>query len=112
MHTLLGIELKVGRRRFACPDLSSARYMRVFARIGCSRFAMPYDITKLSGIADEMEMSWHKTLLQIRSAEPEGTKGYTRLRSLAVREMRDEILKIGAGELMPAFPKSTKQRRD
>jgi hypothetical protein len=110
MHTLLGIELKVGRRRFACPDLASARYMQVFARIGCGRFAMPYDITRISGIADEMEVSWHKTLLQIRSAEPEGTKGYGRLRSLVVREMREEILTIGAGELMPGFARSTKQK--
>ncbi|HEY2846962.1 MAG TPA: hypothetical protein VGI80_04035, partial [Pyrinomonadaceae bacterium] len=37
-YTLLGIELKIGKRRFACPDLSTARYMRVFARIGCKEF--------------------------------------------------------------------------
>ncbi|MEO7672752.1 MAG: hypothetical protein ABIU09_01575, partial [Pyrinomonadaceae bacterium] len=34
LHTLLGIELKVGKRRFSCPDLATARYLRVFARIG------------------------------------------------------------------------------
>src|SRR5438128_2356047 len=41
-YTLLGIDLKVGRRRFACPDLATARYLRVFARAGCSEFAIPY----------------------------------------------------------------------
>src|SRR5256885_11170667 len=31
-HTLLGIELKVGRHRMLCPDLATARYLAVFAR--------------------------------------------------------------------------------
>ncbi|HEV2903424.1 MAG TPA: hypothetical protein VGW32_00150 [Pyrinomonadaceae bacterium] len=44
-HTLLGIELKVGRRRMLCPDLATARYLSVFARIGCLAVAIPYDIT-------------------------------------------------------------------
>ena len=34
-HTLLGVELKAGRRRFLCPDLATARYLSVFARAGC-----------------------------------------------------------------------------
>src|SRR3712207_6239102 len=62
-HTLLGIELKVGKHRFACPDLATARYMRVFARLGCPAFAIPYDITKISGAADELETAWQRTLL-------------------------------------------------
>ena len=32
-HTLLGVELKIGRKRFLCPDLATARYLSVFARI-------------------------------------------------------------------------------
>src|ERR1700674_2318241 len=34
-HTLLGVELKAGRRRLLCPDLATARYLSVFARAGC-----------------------------------------------------------------------------
>src|SRR2546423_4710591 len=37
LHTLLGIELKVGRRRISCPDLATARYLSVFARAGVSK---------------------------------------------------------------------------
>ncbi|MEJ7617983.1 MAG: hypothetical protein WKF30_13705 [Pyrinomonadaceae bacterium] len=29
-HTLLGVELKIGRRRLQCPDLTHARYLAVF----------------------------------------------------------------------------------
>src|ERR1041385_6602233 len=54
-HTLLGIELKLGRRRMLCPDLATARYLAVFARIGVKVIAIPYDITKISQVADELE---------------------------------------------------------
>ena len=40
-HTLLGTELKVGRQRLLCPDLATARYLSVFARIGCPAVAIP-----------------------------------------------------------------------
>src|SRR6185295_4571008 len=60
-YTLLGIELKVARKRFACPDLATARYLRVFARLGCGEFAVPYDISTISGVADELETSWQRS---------------------------------------------------
>src|ERR1051325_1884874 len=62
-HTLLGIELKAGKRRMLCPDLATARYLAVFARMGCRSLAIPYDITTISRIADELESSWHRMLL-------------------------------------------------
>src|SRR6476620_5498783 len=62
-HTLLGVELKVGNKRLSCPDLSTARYLQVFARLGCEEIAVPYDITKISTLADELESSWQRTLL-------------------------------------------------
>src|SRR6267142_6484059 len=59
-HTLLGVELKAGRRRLLCPDLATARYLAVFARAGCEQVAVPYDITRISQLADELESSWHR----------------------------------------------------
>ena len=67
-HTLLGIELKVGNQRLACPDLSTARYLQVFARLGCQNVAVPYDITKISTLADELESSWQKILLLLEDS--------------------------------------------
>ena len=52
---MLGIELKVANRRLLCPDLATARYLSVFARLGCDVIAVPYDITQISRIADELE---------------------------------------------------------
>lgn len=110
-HTLLGIELKIGNKRFSCPDLSTARYLQVFARIGCQEVAIPYDITKISTLADELEISWHKTLLLFENATSEkipSAKG--RMRSSLIKEIRLEIEEIGAGSLMPEFRQTTKQR--
>ena len=110
-HTLLGIELKVGNFRFSCPDLSTARYLRVFARIGCQDVAIPYDITKISTLADELESAWQKILLLFENAATDKTapvKG--RMRAGLIKEIRQEIDEIGAGALMPEFKQSTKQR--
>lgn len=111
-HTLLGIELKVGNKRFACPDLSTARYLQIFARFGCQEVAVPYDITKISTLADELESSWHKSLLLLEAAANSRTPSVKgRMRGALIKEMRDAIEKIGAGSLMPEFKQSTKQRR-
>ena len=108
MHTLLGIELKVGRSRFACPDLATARYIRIFARCGCREFAVPYDITQISSIADELETAWQRLMLLVGT---NGTRGdEKRLRAQIVKALRAGIEDIGPGEKMPEFTQSTKQR--
>src|SRR5438094_6409531 len=81
-HTLLGIELKVGRRRMLCPDLATARYLAVFARAGCKAVAIPYDITRISQVADTLEISWHRMWLAADSiAANRSTVFCARLRS-------------------------------
>ena len=108
-YTLLGIELKVGRKRFACPDLATARYLRVFVRLGCREFAIPYDISTISGLADELETSWQRSLILLeKSAAPELL---TSARAKLVRTMRDEINNVGPGEPMPLFDRETRQRQ-
>ncbi len=112
-HTLLGIELKVGNNRFSCPDLSTARYLQIFARIGCAEIAVPYDITKISHLADELESSWHKIILLFEDAVKDKiASARGRMRSALIKEIRTEIEEIGAGSLMPEFKQSTKQRKN
>ena len=105
-YTLLGIELKVGKRRFACPDLATARYLRVFARLGCRDFALPYDISQISGIADELETAWQRTLVLTEATAP----GDAAALRAVVKSMRAEIAAIGPGDAMPLFDRETKQR--
>lgn len=113
LHTLLGIQLKTGHRMIGCPDLRTARYLRVFARLGCSSVAIPYDITGISSIADELDSSWHKTLLLFErdsGDELPQTKG--KRRAALIRAMRNEIEETGAGGLMPLFDTETRQREN
>ena len=111
LHTLLGIELKVGKRRFACPDLSTARYLRVFARIGCRDFAIPYDITKIAPAADDLEMSWQRSLLILEDEfGRKPARAVAQYRSALIREIRNEIHDAGACDKTPEFKRSTKQR--
>lgn len=110
-HTLLGVELKVGRRRLICPDLATARYLLVFARAGCEYVAVPYDITKTSQLADELESSWHRMLLLAdRIASSQSDRFRNRLHGLLIAKLRAEVAAAGAGTAVPEFKQSTKQR--
>ncbi|MEO6334174.1 MAG: hypothetical protein ABIO91_04250 [Pyrinomonadaceae bacterium] len=112
LHTLLGVELQVGRRRFSCPDLATARYMRVFARLGCREFAIPYDITKISTLADELETAWQSLLLLLETRSGGlSDQQRKRRRSSRLKSIRSEVAEIGPGEKMPEFNQSTKQSK-
>jgi hypothetical protein len=111
-HTLLGVELKIGRRRLMCPDLATARYLAVFARMGCAEVALPYDITRISLLADELESAWHRMLLLIEHVAEKLSPAYrSRLRARLVRDARQEIEEAGAGAAIPQFNQNTRQRR-
>ncbi|HYJ87352.1 MAG TPA: hypothetical protein VEW46_14920 [Pyrinomonadaceae bacterium] len=110
-HTLLGVELKTGARRLLCPDLATARYLSVFARAGCEHVAVPYDITKISHLADELESSWHRMfLLAEHLAAGESEALQNRIRKLLVLRIRSEVAEAGAGTSVPEFKQTTKQR--
>ena len=111
-HTLLGVELKIGRRRVSCPDLATARYLAVFARVGCAEVAVPYDITKISRLADELERAWQRALLLAEHLAAGRAQAFrTRLKSFIVGLAREEIVAEGAGAAVPAFNQNTRQRR-
>ena len=110
-HTLLGVELKTGRHRMSCPDLATARYLAVFARAGCADVAVPYDISRISSLADELESSWHRMLLLIEHVAGERKQAFqARLRNLLIADARHEIMEAGAGTAIPQFNQNTRQR--
>jgi hypothetical protein len=103
-HTLLGVELKVGRKRLLCPDLATARYLSVFARLGCKDVAVPYDITKISQLADELESSWYRMLLLVdEEARDKSASFRNRVRGSMVAQVRADIAGAGAGTRIPEF---------
>ena len=111
-HTLLGVELRIGRRRVSCPDLATARYLAVLARAGCGEVAVPYDITKISRLADDLERAWQRALLLAEHLAAGRSPAFrTRLKKFIVAMARDGVVAEGAGAAVPAFNQDTRQRR-
>jgi hypothetical protein len=111
-NSLFGIELQIGKTRIACPEIETARFLSIFARIGCAEIAVPYDFTKVAEVADELESAWRKLILLLESKShdlPTQTRG--KVRAGLLREIRNEIAEIGAGALKPDFPIKTKKHR-
>ena len=54
LYTFLGFELKIGRKRVTCPDMSTARYLSIFAELGMSSIQTPYDPTQTSRFLPEL----------------------------------------------------------
>ncbi len=113
LRTLLGVELKVGRRRLACPNFETSRYLAVFAQIGCREVAIPYDITQIPLLADHLESSLIDLIGDLQTATSSlSPQMQGRIRAKLFRAMRNEIKSIGAGEMMPLFNSSTRQRNN
>lgn len=112
MHTLLGVELKVGKRRLLCPDLATARYLSVFARLGVVAVAVPYDITKISRLADDLESSWFRMQMLIEHLAAGRSERFRRKVSDGlIADQREEVAALGAGPAIPEFNQNTRQRK-
>lgn len=57
LYTFLGIELQMGSKRITCPDLATARYLKVFGELGLKRVRIPYDPTVTADLLPELESS-------------------------------------------------------
>jgi hypothetical protein len=112
MHTLLGVELKIGKRRLLCPDLAMARYLSVFARLGVAEVATPYDITQVSRLADDLESSWYRMLTLVEHLAVEQSARFrNRVLAILIADERKGIIEAGAGPAIPQFNQNTKQRK-
>ena len=112
LYTLLGIELKIGRRRLLCPDRATADFLSVFARLGVDEIAVPYDITQIASLAEMLQAAWQRMLSVIESqTSSESLRMRSRVRNLVLASERDAILAAGAGPSRPEFDQTTRQRR-
>jgi hypothetical protein len=92
LHTLLGYEVQASYKRIQCPDLVTARYIRLFSEIGCHSVKLPYDPTVTARLVPEMEAaveSIHKGVRDLFPADP-GVQRYVirRIYGILRRELR------------------------
>ena len=96
----------------AAAHLATARYLAVFARLGLEAVAVPYDITQISRLADDLESAWFRMLTlaeHLTAGRSVRLRGL--VRSYLIANQRSEIINLGAGAVRPEFIQNTKQRR-
>ena len=55
IYTFLGFELQANSKRITCPDMSTARYLKIFSELGMPSIRIPYDPTQTSLYLTKME---------------------------------------------------------
>ncbi|MBN2317768.1 MAG: hypothetical protein JXR49_01770 [Acidobacteria bacterium] len=55
IQTLLGYEVQAVHKRIHCPDLVTARYLKLFSELGCHSIRLPYDPTVTARLIPTME---------------------------------------------------------
>jgi len=79
LQTFLGFELQMGRRRLPCPDMVTARYLRVFAELGLPRIALPYRPTTTANLLPRLE-GLFADFRKAAESGPGAVKAYAQLR--------------------------------
>ena len=74
MYTFLGFELKLGRKRVTCPDVSTARYLMIFAEIGLERVQIPYDPSQTARLLPELESCFAEVKALLLKVSPDSKR--------------------------------------
>lgn len=70
INTLLGYELQSSYKRIHCPDLVTARYLKVFSDLGCRRIRLPYDPSVTAQIVPDLEWAMKRITSGVRDLFP------------------------------------------
>jgi len=70
IETLLGYEVKAHYKRIQCPDMVTARYLKLFSELGCRSIRLPYDPTVTLGLLPELERSVSGIAVGVRDLFP------------------------------------------
>jgi hypothetical protein len=70
-NTLLGFEVKSSFKRIHCPDMVTARYLKLFMEIGCHSIKLPYDPTVTARLIPELESAAERLVSGTKALFPE-----------------------------------------
>jgi hypothetical protein len=60
VRTLLGYEVQGAYKRIQCPDMVTARYLKLFMALGCRSIKLPYDPTTTEALLPDLECAFNK----------------------------------------------------
>jgi hypothetical protein len=69
-HTLLGYEVQASYKRIHCPDLVTARYLKLFSELGCRTIRLPYDPTITARLIPLFESATEALAREVREMFP------------------------------------------
>ena len=106
IETLLGYELKASYKRIHCPDMVTARYLKVFTEIGCRTVRLPYDPTVTAALVPHLEKAVAKIESGVRDIYPKDRQLqvyvlreiYRRLRSQLKRAQQNLVAGVVEGQ--------------
>jgi hypothetical protein len=101
VSTLLGHELILGNWRKGCPDTSTARFLRVFAALGCRAAFVPYNPVDTAGILPQLEAAGADLEQRLSDLVPAGSSPR---RLAAIRQRLYRRLADRLASMRPAFP--------
>jgi hypothetical protein len=71
LHTLLGYEVQASYKRIQCPDLVTARYLKLFTELGCHSIKLPFDPTLTAALIPEFEAMVDRITKQVSEFFPQ-----------------------------------------
>lgn len=71
LHTLFGYEVQSSYKRIQCPDLVTARYIKLFTGLGCRSIKLPYDPTLTAELIPEFEAMVESIARQVADLFPQ-----------------------------------------
>lgn len=60
VRSLLGYEVQGSYKRIQCPDIVTARYLKLFMALGCRSIKLPYDPTTTAALLPDLENAFEK----------------------------------------------------
>ena len=90
LNTFLGFELQVAQKRITCPDMSTARYLRVFAEVGMPSVRAPYDPTLTTCVLPQLEQALKKIKDLLLEEHLDRKQHQSKLRNI-YRKIRDHL---------------------
>ncbi len=90
LNTFLGFELQVAQKRITCPDMSTARYLRVFAEVGMPSVRAPYDPTLTTCVLPQLEQALKKIKDLLLEENLDRKQHQSKLRNI-YRKIRDHL---------------------
>ena len=74
IHTLLGYEVQASYKRIQCPDMVTARYLKLFSELGCHSIKLPYDPTLTALLIPEFETMIEKIVQRVSHLFPRDSR--------------------------------------